>query len=117
MTDKELLEAFRSEIRRLRDTNHSEYNYQNAEGYIWALNDMADFLNGVERKLKNFNDLYDGISSSEWFKRCYAEKPLGDFIEMYGDSDFLPKNDMPPSELCDRINPKAVGWPEEEKEA
>lgn len=117
MTNKELLEAFRKEINRLRDTNPSEYNHQNAEGYIWALDDMADFLNGVEKKLKNFNELYEGISRSEWFERCYAGKSLGDFIEMYGDSDCMPKNDMPPSKLCDRINPKTVGWPEEEKEA
>lgn len=33
-----------AEIERLKATNPSEYNYQNAEGYIWALEDIEKFI-------------------------------------------------------------------------
>lgn len=43
-------EKIRAEIERLKSTNPSEYNYQNAEGYIWALDDLLSFLDTLSEE-------------------------------------------------------------------
>lgn len=43
-------EKVRAEIERLKSTNPSEYNYQNAEGYIWALDDLLSFLDTLSEE-------------------------------------------------------------------
>lgn len=48
MTNTEIIRAIRNEIERLKATNPSEYNYQNAEGYVWALDDILSFLSTLE---------------------------------------------------------------------
>lgn len=40
----------KAEIERLKSTNPSEYNYQNAEGYTWALDDILSFLDTLEEE-------------------------------------------------------------------
>lgn len=44
------IEKIRAEIERLKSTNPSEYNYQNAEGYIWALDDILSFLDSLSEE-------------------------------------------------------------------
>ena len=44
------IEKIRKEIERLKSTNPSEYNYQNAEGYIWALDDILSFLDSLQQE-------------------------------------------------------------------
>ena len=48
MTNAELLAKIKAEIKRLQATNPSEYNCDNAVGYIWALNDILSFLSTLE---------------------------------------------------------------------
>ena len=48
MTNVELIAKIKAEIERLKVTNPSEYNYQNAEGYVWALDDLLSFLSSLE---------------------------------------------------------------------
>lgn len=43
-----IIEQIKAEIGRLKATNPSEYNYQNAEGYVWALDDILSFLSTLE---------------------------------------------------------------------
>lgn len=43
-------DLIKAEIERLKATNPSEYNYQNAEGYVWALGDILSFLSTLENK-------------------------------------------------------------------
>jgi len=43
-----IIEQIKAEIKRLKATNPSEYNYQNAEGYVWALYDILSFLSTLE---------------------------------------------------------------------
>ena len=41
------IEKIRQEIERLKTTNPSEYNYNNAKGYIWAMDDILSFINSL----------------------------------------------------------------------
>ena len=56
------IEKIRKEIERLKSTNPSEYNYQNAEGYIWALDDLLSFLDTLSEEPVC---LYDGEAPSK----------------------------------------------------
>ena len=40
----------KAEIERLKSTNPSEYNYQNAEGYTWALDDLLSFIDTLSEE-------------------------------------------------------------------
>ena len=48
MTNAELITKIKARIERLKATNPGEYNYQNAEGYVWALDDVLSFLSTLE---------------------------------------------------------------------
>ena len=54
------IEKIRQEIKRLKSTNPSEYNYQNAEGYTWALDDLLSFIDTLSEgpASKGYDEAY-----------------------------------------------------------
>lgn len=60
------IEKIKAEIERLKTTNPSEYNYNNAEGYIWAMDDILAFINSLPDE-KHSDDLEEAAEE-------YADK-------------------------------------------
>lgn len=61
------IEKIKAEIERLKTTNPSEYNYKNAEGYIWAMNDLLAFIDSLpEEKPLTVEDIKTIIDISFW---------------------------------------------------
>lgn len=69
MTNAELIQTIRAEIERLKETNPCEYNYQNAEGYVWALYDILSFLSALEKSEKPINPKANAkFKEGDWIK-------------------------------------------------
>ena len=77
-----------AEIERLKSTNPSEYNYQNAEGYVWALDDLLSFLDTLseepdksleEKTCKGFEEEFRRFIKKE------KEKEPDKSLPYYGD--------------------------------
>ena len=82
------IEKIRKEIERLKSTNPSEYNYQNAEGYVWALDDLLSFLDTLseepdksleEKTCKGFEEEFRRFIKKE------KEKEPDKSLPYYGD--------------------------------
>ena len=62
-----IIEQIKAEIERLKATNPSEYNYQNAEGYVWALDDVLSFISTLESEKPIISgDNLDSAINSFW---------------------------------------------------
>ena len=78
----------KAEIERLKSTNPSEYNYQNAEGYTWALDDLLSFIDTLseepdksleEKTCKGFEEEFRRFIKKE------KEKEPDKSLPYYGD--------------------------------
>ena len=89
-TDMKYIDAEKlvAEIERLKSTNPSEYNYQNAEGYVWALDDLLSFLDTLseepdksleEKTCKGFEEEFRRFIKKE------KEKEPDKSLPYYGD--------------------------------
>lgn len=64
----------KAEIERLKSTNPSEYNYQNAEGYTWALDDLLSFIDTLSEEPDK--------SLEEEISRTYHDGSVADTDDM-----------------------------------
>ena len=67
------IEKIRQEIERLKTTNPSEYNYNNAEGYIWAMNDLLAFLDSLpeEKPSEDLEEAAEEYADKHGFRVPY----------------------------------------------
>jgi len=61
-----IIEQIKAEVERLKATNPSEYNYQNAEGYVWALDDVLSFLSTLKSEKPIEQDGLEEEIESYW---------------------------------------------------
>lgn len=79
------IEKIRAEIERLKSTNPSEYNYQNAEGYVWALDDILSFIDTLsEEPDKSLEEAANEFCKTI-FHKPFSENPQEEQIVYDGD--------------------------------
>lgn len=74
MTNEELITKIKAEIERLKVANPGEYNYQNAEGYVWALDDVLSFISTLESEKPIPNDLEEAAKK---YAKAYTDNDNG----------------------------------------
>lgn len=87
-----------AEIERLKATNPSEYNYQNAEGYIWALDDIKEVIDSLQQEQPDFP------TTDEQIKEFLATHPKVDVPQKYKTPDWLWKQEQPEVDLMKEID-------------
>ena len=87
MTNAELLAKIKAEIeRRWKDYRNSvtpdqpKYRTHYFVGKGEVCEELLSFLDTLEEPKKDYNQLYKDIAESEWFKKSYVGKSLGDDI-------------------------------------
>ena len=87
MTNAELLAKIKAEIeRRWKDYRNSvtpdqpKYRTHYFVGKGEVCEELLSFLDTLEEPKKDYNQLYKDIAESEWFKKSYVGKSLGDVI-------------------------------------
>ena len=68
---QKVIQQIRTEVERL------ENYYTSVEWYVEAL---LSFLDTLEEPKKDYNQLYKDIAKSDWFKKSYVDKSLGDVV-------------------------------------
>ena len=72
-------------------------NYYKMKGDERTLDALLSFLDTLEEPKKDYNKLYDDIAKSEWFKKSYVGKSLGDVVPVE-------------EPVCDNLEKEAVNY-------
>ena len=73
----EIISKIRAEIERRRNISVA---YDMSGGNAPLYDELLSFLDTLEEPKKDYNKLYEDIAKSEWFKKSYVGKSLGDVV-------------------------------------
>ena len=80
-----IIEQIRSKVERMKTESISEESVSQDDNYyegrISVCDEILNFLDTLqEQPVKDYNKLYKDIAKSEWFKKSYVGKSLGDEV-------------------------------------